>query len=280
MNSKLLGLFTALGLLLIGIPAHAAVDCSVSSGGFSTAYDPAFATPTKVQTSALVSCTRSDPANDPSRVNYSIKVNNGLNAQGMNNRAQSGASYARYDVYTDLNCANQWKGNVSFTGTVDFGVGSTAMHTFWGCVAAGQNTLPAGTFTDTVTMTMTYGPNPQSTALGMFTVNIVTQGQCSFSSPPGTLGFSYISFQPTPANVSAFFGVTCTNGLPYTVSLDSTTGTIAGLSYSLGLSGAVGTGSGVQQSLSVDGSMSADQPGTCAMGTCSGTNPHTLTVTY
>ncbi|MHB1123112.1 MAG: spore coat protein U domain-containing protein [Ramlibacter sp.] len=280
MKSRLLRLLAAVGLLLLSVPANAAVECSVSSNGFNTAYDPALAAPTKVQTSVMVSCTRSDPATDPVTVNYAIKANNGLYANGVNNRAQSGTSYAKYDVYTDINCASQWKGNVTFSGTVNFAVSSTATHTFWGCIAAGQNSLPAGTYWDQVTMTMDYGPNPQSTAVGMFPVYIVTQGQCSFSSPPGTLGFSYTSFQPTAANVSAFFGVTCTNGLPYTISLDSTSGTIAGLSYSLALSGAAGTGSGVQQSLSVDGSMPAGQPGTCAMGTCAGTNPHTLTIAY
>lgn len=280
MRSKLLGLFAAVAVLLIGTGAHAAIDCSVSSSGFVTSYDTAVAGLTKVQASLTVSCSRSNPGTDPITVNYAVKADNGLYANGANNRAQSGATYARYDIYTDIGCTTQWKGNASISGTVNFAVSSTATHTYWGCVTAGQNTLAAGTFTDTVKMTMSYGPNPQSTAVGMFPATIVTQGQCSFSSPPGTLAFSYTSFQPAAANVSAFFGVTCTNGLPYTLALDSTTGTIAGLSYSLALSGAAGTGSGVQQSLSVDGSMPGGQPGTCAMGTCTGTNPHTLTVTY
>lgn len=280
MKTRLFGLLAALGLLLSGAPAHAVVDCGVTSSGFRTAYDPALATWTTAQASVVVSCTRSDPANDPSRVNYTVKANNGLYANGTNNRALSGTTYAKYDVYMDAACATQWKGNTAFSGTIDFGVSSTATHTYWGCVGARQTALPAGTFTDTVTMTMTYGPNPQLTATGMFGVNIVTQGQCSFSSPPGTLSFTYTSFQTTPVNVSAFFGVTCTSGLPYTLSLDSGGGTIAGLSYSLALSGAAGTGSGAQQSLSVDGTMAAGQPGTCAMGTCTGTNPHTVTIAY
>lgn len=280
MRSKLLGLIAALSLLLIGAGAHAAIDCSVSSSGFATSYDTAVAGLTKVQTSLTVSCSRSSPGTDPTTVNYAVKADNGLYPNGMNNRAQSGATFAKYDIYTDVGCVTQWKGNVSFSGTVNFAVSSTASHTYWGCVTAGQNTLAAGTFTDTVTMTMSYGPNPQSTAVGMFPVTVVTQGQCSFSSPPGTLAFAYTSFQPAAANVSAFFGVTCTNGLPYTLSLDTTTGTIAGLSYSLALSGAAGSGSGVQQTLSVNGSMPAGQAGTCAMGTCSGNVPHTLTITY
>lgn len=279
MKSKLLGLLATAALLLIAVPAHAVVDCSVTSGGFTAAYDPSLAVWTTAQTNLVVSCTRSDPR-DPTKVPYSITVNNGLYASGSNNIARLGASEAKYDVYMDAACGTQWKGNTAFSGTIDFAVSSTATHTYWGCVGARQTTLPPGTHTDTVTMTMTYGPKPQSTAIGMFGANIATQGQCSFSSPPGTLSFSYTSFQPTAENVSAFFGVTCTNGLPYTLALDATNGTIAGLSYSLALSSAGGTGSGVQQSLSVDGSMPAGQSGTCAMGTCSGTNPHTLMVIY
>jgi len=280
MKSRVLRLLAVIGLLLIVIPAQAAVECWVTSGGFNVAYDPALAGVTTAQSSVVVSCTRSDPSSDPTTVNYAIKANNGLYANGVNNRAQSGTAYAKYDVYMGTGCGTQWKGNATFSGTINFAVSSMATHTFSGCVGARQNSLPAGTYWDQVTMTMDYGPNPQSSAAGMFAVNIVTQGQCSFSSPPGTLSFSYISFQTTAANVSAFFGVTCTSGLPYTLTLDTTTGTIAGLNYSLGLSGAAGTGTGVQQSLSVDGSMPAGQSGTCAMGTCSGTNPHTLTITY
>ena len=55
MRSKLLGLFAAVAVLLIGTAARAAIDCSVSSSGFVTAYDTAVAGLTKVQASLTVS---------------------------------------------------------------------------------------------------------------------------------------------------------------------------------------------------------------------------------
>lgn len=100
MKSKL-ARWLALPLLLVfGASAHAAVTCSVSSGGFSTAVNANVAA--TVQTSFAVTCTAT--AGEAS-VNYTVAVNNGIYANGINNRAFfSGASYMKYDVYTDAGC--------------------------------------------------------------------------------------------------------------------------------------------------------------------------------
>ena len=78
------------------------------------------------------------------------------------------------------------------------------------------------------------------------------------------------------------FGVRCTNTLPYTMSLDATSGTVIGLAYTLGLSASSGTGAGLTgASYSVTGNMASGQSGDCATtAICSGTQARVLTVSY
>ena len=116
MKSKLARRLALTMLLVLGTSAHAAVTCSVSSSGFSTAVNAGIAA--TVQTSFTVTCTAT--AGEAS-VNYSVAAGNGLYANGINNRAfLSGGSYMRYDVYIDGGCATQWKGNTTIAGTIAF----------------------------------------------------------------------------------------------------------------------------------------------------------------
>jgi spore coat protein U-like protein len=281
MKTKTCRLLALAALVLLSTAAKATISCNVSSNGFNTAYDPALATMTTVQTSASVSCTRSDPTNDPSSIAYSIKADNGLYAAGINNRARlSGSSEIKYDVFQNSTCATQWKGNTTFSGTINFNVSPSNSHSYWGCVIALQPGLAAGTYTDMITMTLTYGANPPSTATGTFFANIAAPWACSLSSAPGTVAFGTYVAYGAAVTASTSFGVTCTNYMPYTVAVSPTGGTIAGVNYTLAPSVSSNNGSGIQQVLSINGTMAAGQSGNCAIGSCSGTNAHTLTVTY
>ena len=272
-------LFLATLAALLSPAARAAITCSVSSSGFAAAYNPAAATANITQTFFTVTCTRG-ATSDPTSVNYSVKVDNGLTPQGQGNRATFGANRISYDVYKDSACGTQWKGNNGITGTIAFTSTGTVTQqgNFWGCIPAGQTGLAAGTYTDTVTMTMTYG-NPQSTATGTFRVTINTPPVCTVTTAPGTVAFTYVSFGAA-ANASTSYGVTCTLALPYTMALDATSGTIVGITYTLSLSKPSSTGSGIQQTFQINGNIAAGQSGTCASATCSGTQARTLTITY
>ncbi len=274
-----------LALLLPMAGAHAAITCNVTSSGFATAYSPTSGTTNVTQSSFTVSCTRG-AAGDPTSVAYTVSVNNGLNANGINNRATFGASTMRYDLYTDGGCTTQWKGNTTMPvggGTITFaGTGTvTKTTTYWGCATAGQTGLAAGTYTDVVVMTLSYGPNPQSSATSTLPVSIATPANCSLTQAPSPspMVFNYIAFGAAAA-ASASYGVTCTNFLPYTMALDATSGTLLGLSYTLALSAAAATGSGSQQTFTITGTMAAGQAGTCATGSCTATQTRTLTITY
>ena len=278
----------AAGLLLIASAgAQAAISCSVASSGISTAYDPNIGTPTITQTSFTVTCNRG-LSTDPTTVSFSNTENNGMNALGINNRAALNGSYIKYDAFLDSGCGTQWKGNTAISGTMTFATTGqlSQSYNFWGCVVASQF-LAAGIYTDSVTMTLSYGPSPQSTTSATYPVNIATPATCSMTTPgPVTFG-TYVAFGGALA-ASTTFGATCTSYLPYTVVVSPTGGTIAGLDYTLLLTPPAGpagtslnaTGIGALQTYTINGSMAAGQSGTCSAGSCSGTVSHTLTLTY
>ena len=273
-----LGILAALAALLLPGTASAAISCSITSSGFVAAYDPNSGLTNVTAASFTVTCTKG-LAGDPNSVNYSVRVNDGANPQGINNRASMGAQTIRYDVYRDAGCTSKWKGGTAITGTVNTpSVGTfSATSNFYGCILPGL-TPAAGTYTDTVTMTATLALSPSVTVTGTFGVTISTPATCSYSTPAADLTFNYTSFGAA-VNPTSSFGVTCTLGLVYTMALDATAGTTLGLNYSLALSTPNSVGTGVQQTHSINGSMAAGQAGTCA-GVCSSTTARVITLTY
>lgn len=270
-------------LLVLPAGAFAAYNCNISSSGFQTAYDPATPSINITQSSVTINCTRGP--GDSTTMAYSLVADNGRNAKGVNNQATFGTNAIRYDVYMDGSCGTQWKGSSGpFTGPLVFPAGqlsATANITYWGCVSTGQN-LPAGVYTDTVYMTLSYGPNPQAnTGNVSFPVAISTPATCALTQPPGVLNFGiYRSLSPSPVNGSSQFGVTCTAYLPYTMTVSPGGGTVVGLTYSLSIATPSSTGTGVLQNFTVDGTIPAGQAGVCGTGTCTGQNVHTLTISY
>ena len=116
---------------------------------------------------------------------------------------------------------------------------------------------------------------------GGFNVTVNLTSACSITAGPADVDFTYTSFQGAAAtSTGGAFSVRCTNGLPYTMALDATSGTVIGLNYTLALSAASGTGNGAAQAYSISGGMVAGQSGTCAAATCSGSQARTLTITY
>lgn len=124
------------------------------------------------------------------------------------------------------------------------------------------------------------------TATGNFNVNITLNSVCQLTGP-ADIDFTYTSFQGgASTGTGGAFSVKCTNSLPYTIALDSTSVTddAVNLAYTLGLSAAGGTGNGAAQNYSVTGNMAGAQAGTCGTASCTNaaaTNKtRTLTITY
>lgn len=283
MKTKLSPVIAFVALVLWGTPVHALYSCNVSSGGVGMAYNPLTAGNTIGQSSASVTCTR-DPA-DAGTLELVLVVNNGANPSGQGNRATQGGQTVAYELFQDSVCATQWRtgGNGPFSRTLNFGGGLSASMPldYWACIPANQTGLAAGTYTDTVIMTLTYGPkkSEQTAPPQTFGVNISTPAQCLISTPPGTMDFgTYVAFGPA-LSASTTFGVTCTSYVAYTMAVTPALGVLTGLNYTVS-SPASGTGTGMQQLLPINGSMAGGQAGQCAGSTCSGSNIHTVTVTY
>jgi len=271
--------------------AHGAITCSVSSPGFTAYYLPT--NPIDItQTSVTVTCNRG-LLSDPPSVTYFVGVNNGLAAGGGFNRAtRPGGGVANrinYDTYKDAACGTLWTGagGGRITGTINFAGTGVMMETqsWWGCVPAAQAGKNAGTFTDTVTMTLTAAGTTIVGGPFTFPVTIIHPATCTIAPLPGDIVFNYTSFAAAPAIAGTTFGLDCTNGMPYTMALDAYAGTILGLNYTLTLNGGVlgGNGTGLVVNIPIDGAIAAGQSGTCSAtppATCSASQARTLTVTY
>lgn len=127
-------------------------------------------------------------------------------------------------------------------------------------------------------------PAHAATATANFNVTATLTSKCEITTAPADVAFAYTSFQPGIQNsTGGVFEVRCTNSLPYSLSVSPTTGTVIGLNYSISVPAASFTGTGLNVSHTVSGTMAADQAGTCNASppaTCTGSNVHTLTVTY
>jgi len=267
--------------------ARAAVYCSMtSSPDWFLYYTGAKATAT---VGVTVSCSR-DTTADSRRVFVTLAEDSGMNAGAPPNVAVNGGNTINYGEYTNGSCGTVWTGG---TASINFGGGGlTGSNTvsYTGCVPAG--TAPAaGTYTDTVTTTITnaFGLTPFNNGIIINGTNplphnivIGVNTLCAFTTPPSDISLNYVSQQLAAASGSTSFSIACNSGTPYTMALDSTagTGTSTNLNYTLGLSAAAGTGTGSPISYIITATIAAGQAGTCASGTCNDTMPHTLMLTF
>ena len=296
MKSTLMQLLVLTAMQLAASLAQAAITCSISSGGFSAAYVPSTAAMNITQSSFTMTCQR-NAGGDATTISYGVRNDNGINRTGSQNRARLGATanYLLYELFADAGCSVVWRNNPAndILDTIPVLTGfapSSKTTNYWGCIPGSQTGLPAGTFTDTVTMTARFGLAGTGAVLATssFPVSIVTPATCTISTAPGAVNFGTYTALGAAVNANTTFGATCTSLLPYSMALDAVNGVVVGLNYSLGLSttnmGGTSplnsTGNGLAQSYFINGRMAAGQAGTCLGGTCPGTQARTLTITY
>lgn len=151
----------------------------------------------------------------------------------------------------------------------------------------------------------TVGSAHAATTTSDFQVDVTLTPRCFINidtTTPGSqnttdIALSYVAFQTTAAQASTGFTVRCSNTLPFSIALDSDTGTAAGITYYLkvALGGAQYTGStgggtlagqagtGGAEAYSIGAEAPAGQAGTCnavAPATCTASGNHQITVTY
>ena len=81
----------------------------------------------------------------------------GTGATLATRRLTSGGNALNYALYTDAGRSTVWGDGTGSTATVgNTGSGSAQTFTVYGRIAGGQNGAPAGTYADTVSVTITY----------------------------------------------------------------------------------------------------------------------------
>jgi spore coat protein U-like protein len=149
------GTATANMTVQITITASCTISTATLNFGATVAGTTLVASPVNGSTTTSVTCTSGSP--------YSIGMNNGVNASGSQRRMASGGNFLNYNLYTDLALSNPWSTgatNISCTTSTNCylgtGSGTAQTITIYGQVPSTGTAPPTGTYTDTVTMTITY----------------------------------------------------------------------------------------------------------------------------
>jgi spore coat protein U-like protein len=277
-----------LGLSFSSPAARAAISCSISSPGISTAYGGIQATG---QSDFTISCSRL--SSDPATSTYEVRPDHGINSSAQQNRAGFSTYFLEYGQYQDSGCSLLWSPtgpSAAISGTINFGsaLSVSVQADFWACLPASQ-TYAAGSYSDTVTMTLIYDTGAGNTMVtGTHQVLVSAQPSCSFTTAPGDINFDYTALQVAAAQANTTFGITCTVLASASMGLVPAAGVISGLNYQLQLNSSSSggsnpldtSGSGAQQLFYINATMPAGQAGECATGACADSNIHTLTLTF
>jgi hypothetical protein len=274
-------------VLLCALPAaRATINCTqVTSPGITMLY--ASNTQNAVQSTFTVSCTRGNNG-DPQSQAYTVTVDDGANFNLSQNRARFTFFinfYVLYELYSTAACnpATLWQGAQGITDTITWPpnqIGTlTKQTTFWACVP--PQTSYGTTYSDLVTMTLTQGGLVKDT--GTFPVSITSPSNCSFSTPPGAIAITYTAFG-APQVLPVPFGVRCSAGVGYTLTLDPLGDVLNGVRYTAVMPGggasASGTGTGNPQNYTITVTVPGGQAGQCVTGSCTAARLHTVTITY
>lgn len=276
--------------------AWAAYDCFIAV----TSVDAFYNSVSNVDTQGTVTLICSRAAGDANTLSYRIMAGPGLNpsANGQRRVKQTaGANYLTYSLSRGTTegggaaCANNsnWEDPTVgaakvITGSLNFGVALTASATWGYCIRLpAQGLPPAGTYTDAVSVSARYPDSSAgaNTPPALLSYTVWVGDHCVFNTYPGTMAFSYTSFSPSAVTASQPFALRCSQGTPWTVSVDPPASSLLGLDYSIAASPASGTGLGnTGQTVTLTGTIPAGQAGTCATGTCTATQTHTVTISY
>jgi len=147
---------TATANLSVSITITAACTINAATLTFpSTAGTSLLATAVAASTTVSVTCTSGSP--------YTVGMDNGLNASGNQRRMINGANFINYGLYLDNAHTLPWTtGATNTTCTtagqcyIGTGNGSAQSINIYGNVPTVATAPPAGIYTDTVLMTITY----------------------------------------------------------------------------------------------------------------------------
>lgn len=122
-----------------------------------------------------------------------------------------------------------------------------------------------------------------------FNVDVTLTPACKITTAPGTITLTYTALQATEAAQTTDFGVTCSNGLAYTMALSVTNANTLGLTIPLVIRNSGDTadvttsqsGTGAELSYKIKATIASGQAGNnCTGAACNSIIARTLTVTY
>jgi spore coat protein U-like protein len=153
----------AIPLLLGGLEARAAANCTVSAVGVNFGvYDPFISTPGDSVGEITVTCTHvSGPATD---VRYTLTLSTGGSGSYLPRRLRAGSALLGYNLWSDATRSSIWgngsSGTVIITGSMKVGPGvgnenRSAVHPIYGRIPALQDAAE-GDFLDSIVATLTY----------------------------------------------------------------------------------------------------------------------------
>lgn len=281
---------------LVASGATQAVICSVTATFVppSTLYVSGSAT--NVAGTIASTCTKE--AGDVARPYIYIGIDQGEPPAGRAMTRQNGSNPLSYEIYhknygsgiwneaTGVASTNSSNGGVRYRMANNTSV-QTVSFPYYVRIPSPQATAPAGIYDDLAIAVTVRLSNNLGSASGItlattsFGVSASIQHSCYFSSSPSPLILSYTSFMAAPSVGSTAFQLSCTYNSPYTLTIGPpATGTLLGLNYYLALSASSGAGTGGPQNFNINGTIAANQSGTCAASSCSGSQVHTITVGF
>ncbi len=296
MKSHRTGVINACAVLLLGYctGVNAAYSCSMTAMDLNGIY--ASAANLNLSGTLTLNCTR-DLA-DPANMTYFIELNNGATTGTRRLYRHGGtnvnASRLNHTVSRTGFGGTIWSTAANrVTGTLAFGAATfaSATFTYYLRVASAQTGKTVGIYDDILTFSMrqlTAGPvlatttfTPTASVVSSCFVGQVATGYTApGATNPSTLTLNYTSFAATPQTANMSFTVDCTSGTAYTMALSPASGTLLGLPYTLSLNSTSATGNGLAQPYTVTGSIAANLSGTCAAASCTATQATTITITY
>ncbi len=151
-------LLAGLAVSVLGTAAHAATATSTFTAKIVIENDCSVSSPNDLDfgTVGLLSSNK-DTSMDftvtcTNGAAYTIAMDNGQNASGSTNRMKNGSEYVSYELYQNNSYSTVWDDSNTVGST---GTGTAQTFTVYGRVPP-QATPSAGTYTDTVTITVTY----------------------------------------------------------------------------------------------------------------------------
>lgn len=192
-----------------------------------------------VVANAPVDSTATATVNCSSLLPVRICINLGAGSGGATNAANrfmlSGAHQLTYSFYTDSGHTNVWGSNLwgasgANSVVVDFGIGGgQATRTIFGRVFAGQQSVPAGSYSSAFTgldASINYGLLSSFLGCGILTTTNTTTFNVTATVPTtctlstNNLDFGGAGLLNSNKDSSTLLSVSCTNGTSYNVGLD------------------------------------------------------------